>query len=243
MTDHVTSPLIERVRKLLAKAERSDHPHEAEVFAAKAAELIAAHRISPAALAAAREAGALGCRDVPLGRGAYVRARLRLLTEIATVHDADVVFRSGPHGMTATVLGFHDDLDAVAVLFDSLHRQAASQMARGRGRTPASTQRWRRAFLFGFGERVGELLRVARRDAETTAAPGYRGGAAGMAVALQARRERVATFTAQSFPRLTAASRPAPASARGWAHGRDAADRADLGHRRVGARGAIGSGR
>lgn len=243
MSDDLAGPLIDRVRKLLAKAERTEHPHEADAFATKAAELIAAHRITPAALAAARESGALGRREVALGRGAYVRARLRLLSEIARVHDADVVFQTGPDGMTAHVLGFHDDLDAVVVLFDSLHRQAATQMAAGRGRTPAATQRWRRAFLFGFGERVGELLRSARRDAETAAAPAHQGGAAAMAVALRARRERVTEFAARSFPRITAASRPAPASAQGWARGRDAAERADLGRRRMGPRPAIGSGR
>lgn len=244
MSDVATgSPIIDRVRKLLAKAERSEHPHEADAFAAKAAELIAAHRITPEALAAARRSGSLALREVVLGRGAYVRARLRLLTEIASVHDADVVFQSGAGGMTAFVAGFRDDLDAIGVLFDSLHRQAATQMAGQRRRTPAATQRFRRAFLFGFGERVGELLRAARRDVEAAAAPHHDGGRDAMVVALRARRERVEEFTARSFPRVVAASRPAPASAHGWDRGRVAADGADLGRRRLGERRALGRGR
>jgi len=234
------APVIERVRKLLAKAERTEHPHEAEAFAAKAAEMIAAHRITPAALAAARTSGRLQVRQIPLGKGAYVRARLRLLSEIATTHDADVVFQSGPAGMVGHVVGFDDDLDAVAMLFDSLHRQASAQMAAGGGRTAAATQRWRRAFLFGYGERVGELLRSARRDAEAAGGVQYSGGAAGMALELRERRERVRDFTATSFPRVVAASRPAPASARGWHRGRDAADRADLGRSRLGDRRQLG---
>jgi len=238
-----SSPVIDRVRKLLAKAERTEHPHEAEAFAAKAAELVAAHRISPEALAAATAADSLALREVALGRGAYVRARLRLLTEIATVHDADVVFRTGSGGMTAFVAGFHEDLDAVVVLYDSLHRQAATQMAAARGRTAASTQRWRRSFLFGYAERIGELLRSARRDAEAAAAPSHQGGAAGVALALRARRTRVEEFTARSFPRVSAASRPAPAGPAGWERGRSAADGADLGRRRLTGRLALGRGR
>lgn len=241
MTAAAASPVIERVRKLLAKAERSEHPHEADAFAAKAAELIAAHRITPEALAAARRSGALTLREIALGRGAYVRARLRLLSEIASVHDADVVFQSGPTGMTAFVAGFRDDLDAIDVLYDSLHRQAAMQMLGQRRRTAAATQRFRRAFLFGFGERVGELLRAARRDAEAaTVGPDGRDD---MVLALRDRRARVAAFTARSFPRVVAASRPAPASAHGWDRGRTAADQADLGRRRMAGRRALGRGR
>lgn len=237
------TPVIERVRKLLAKAERSEHPHEAEAFATKAAQLIAAHRLTPESLAADRRSGRVRLHEIVLGRGAYVRARLRLLTEIATVHDADVVFRSGPAGMTAFVAGFGDDLEAIVVLYDSLHRQAASQMALQRRRTPAATQRFRRAFLFGFGERVGELLRATRADAERAGGPSHLGGPAGMTVALRARRQQVAELTARSFPRVVAASRPAPAGAQAWNRGRVAADRADLGRRRLDERRALGQGR
>ena len=68
----------------------------------------------------------------------------------------------------------------------------------------------------------------------------YSGGAAGMALELRERRERVHDFTATSFPRVVAASRPAPASARGWDSGRTAADRADLGRSRLGDRRQLG---
>lgn len=229
--------MIERVRKLLAKAEGTEHAHEAEAFAAKAAQLIAAHRLSVATLDEHTDDRVLGLVDLPLGRGAYVRARLQLLIAIAAAHDADVVFQTGEHGMTAHVAGFRTDLDAVRVLYDSLHRQAAAQMAGQRGRTAASTQRWRRAFLFGFAERVGELLRTVRTDVETSA-----GGAGATALALRARRERVREHTARSFPRVTTAARPAPSGGHGWHRGRAAADRADLGRPRVGARRALGRG-
>ena len=46
----VDEPLLVKVRKLLAKAEATDNTNEAEAFSAKAAALIAAHRIDPARL-------------------------------------------------------------------------------------------------------------------------------------------------------------------------------------------------
>ena len=55
----VDEPLLVKVRKLLAKAEATQNPHEADAFAAKAAALIAAHRIDTARLAAAGRTEAL----------------------------------------------------------------------------------------------------------------------------------------------------------------------------------------
>lgn len=231
-------PLLDRVRKLLAKAEKTDNPHEAEAFSAKAAELIAMHRIDPDRLVRGGDER-LELRRLPLGRGAYVRARLALLSQIAAGHDAEVVFQSGPGGMTAIMAGFSGDLDVVRVLYESLHIQAASQMAAIRRPTPAATQRWRRAFLFGFATRVGELLATAREDAAAAA------GAAGATTTLPdvaARGDRVRRFVEASFDRVVAASRSAPASAAGWQHGHQAAGRADLGRARLDGRPAIGPG-
>ena len=142
--------MLDKIRKLLAKAERTDNVNEAEAFSAKAAELIAEHRLDPSHVRAALEGGTLGLRRVVLGRGAYVRARLALLDAVARNNDCEVVFETGPQGTTAIVAGYEADLDVTEVLYTSLHVQASSQMAGVGARTPAATQRWRRSFLFGF---------------------------------------------------------------------------------------------
>ncbi len=166
----VSEAMHGKVRKLLAKAEATDNPNEAAAFSAKAAQLIAAHRIDPSRLAAEHADGdRLGLRRVPIGRGAYVRARLALLGAVAAANDCELVWQSGPDGATALLAGFESDLDATLVLHESLHLQAAGQMAALRRSTPAATQRWRRAFLFGFAARVGELLADARQRAEADA--------------------------------------------------------------------------
>ena len=163
----VDEPLLDKVRKLLAKAEATHNDPRGGRVPAKAAALIAAHRIDPARLARARAGGdEVALRAVAVGRGAYVRARLALLGAVAGAHDCEIVWRTGPDGATGMLAGFTSDLDATVMLYESLHLQATSRMMAVRRTTPAATQRWRRAFLFGYAARVGEILGEACRDVE-----------------------------------------------------------------------------
>lgn len=242
MTRRGEEELIDRVRKLLAMAESTTNANEAEAFSAKAAALIAAHRLDAAHVRDSLARGHLAVLPVPIGRGAYVRARLALLTVVAGHHDCEVVFRTGPAGTTALVAGFRSDLDMTEVLYTSLHAQAATQMAALRRATPAATQRHRRSFLFGFARRIGELL-----DAAGPARPGSPAAAGGPAgdllPDLVERTQRVRRFAANEFGRVVVASPARPAQAAGWRDGHRAAGRADLGRRRVGDRKALGPGR
>ncbi len=234
----VVDPVLDKVRKLLAKAEATNNEHEAEVFAAKAAELIAAHRIDVSRLARA-DGEVVSLREVPVGRGAYVRARLALLGAVAGAHDCEIVWRTGPDGATGIIAGFTSDLDATLVVYESLHLQATSRMAAVRRATPAATQRWRRAFLFGYADRVGDLLKETRRRVETDVA-----AASGSALLpdLPGRAAQVRAFAATAFGRVTTASAPAPASTSGYHHGHAAASSADIGRSRLAGRRQLGQG-
>lgn len=227
-------PLVERVRKLLDKAEGTNNPHEAELFAGKAAELVAAHRIDPRRLEQAGSADDLDVRRFNLGRGAYVRARLSLLTNVADAHDARVVFQSGPEGMIAWAAGFTSDLDVIEAMYASLHQQAASQMASIRRATPAATQRYRRSFLFGYAARLGDLLHESRQRVEAEHA------VPSVLPALRARRERVDEHATEAFGTVRAARPARAAQAGAWSAGAAAADQADLGKARLSGRRAIG---
>ena len=167
----ITAPadqtLVSRVRKLMDKAVATSNPHEADAFSRKAAELIARHRIDPDALVEAR-VDELAVREVALGRGAYVRARLALLMAVAEAHDSRVVFASTPTGTIAYVAGHVSDLDLVEVMYTSLHAQAAARMALEHRATPAATQRHRRSFLFGYADRVAKSFGDAARAAACT---------------------------------------------------------------------------
>jgi len=234
--------LIQRVRKLLDKAEHTDNVHEAEAFAGKAADLIARHRIDPARLA--ERGGAaddLGLSEMNVGRGAYVRGRIALLSNVADAHDVRMVFQSTPSGSVAFLAGRREDLDIVKILYASLHSQVASQMATLRRSTGAATQRERRAFLFGFANRIGELLTesqsAALRESQATA-----DGGEATALAVRERRERVDEFAATTWGKVRSAGRAAPLDTGGYQRGSSAAERADVGRARLRGRAAIGRG-
>jgi len=240
--------VVDRVRKLMDKSARTENRHEAEAFAQKAAELVAEHRIDPERLAQPAE-GALEVMEIAIGRGAYVRARLALLMGIAAVNDVRVVFRSTPTGTIAMLAGFSDDLRMVEVMYTSLHQQAAAQMTEIRRGSGAATQRHRRAFLFGYADRIGELLADAAASVAATASPGGSsgagggsGGAAEVVLAVQARAQQVDEFAETAWGRVRSASRPKSVAPDGYDGGRAAADRADVGRTRLKGRAALGRG-
>ncbi len=236
------SDLLVRVRKLLDKAERTSNAHEADAFSRKAAELIAEHRIDPDRLAAVDAGDDLRVREIELGRGAYVRARLALLVAVAEAHDVQVVFQSRPHGTVAMAAGFRSDLEVVEVMYTSLHQQAASQMASAKRQTGAATQRFRRSFLFGFADRIGEVLGESARRAEELADDHGRGSGTttARALATRDRNQRIDDFAAASFGRVRSARAASAAQVGGWGAGAAAAGAADVGRTRLAGRQAIG---
>ena len=238
MRADATAELLVRVRKLLDKAESTSNAHEADAFSRKAAQIIAAHRIDPSRLVEIDPTDDLRVREVELGRGAYVRARLALLLAVADVNDVRVVFQSRPVGTVAMTAGYRSDLDVVEVLYNSLHQQAASQMARERRGTPAATQRFRRSFLFGFAEKISQTL----KDSQTVAASSVRvvDDPRSHAVAVLSRNSRIDDFAATAFGRVRTARAPSAAQAGGWDAGSVAASRADVGRSRLSSRRGIG---
>jgi hypothetical protein len=223
------------------KASATSNVHEADAFSRKAAELVARHRIDPAALAEDRS-DELDLREVALGRGAYVRARLALLMAVAQAHDARVVFASTPTGTIAYVAGYTSDLDVVEVMYTSLHAQAASRMALERRATSAATQRFRRSFLFGYADRVATSLDEARRSAEAASPSVSVVDDVGRSLARLERGAQVDEFMQQQFGRVRTARSSAGAEVGAWSAGSEAAGRADLGRARLGERRSLGPG-
>jgi hypothetical protein len=228
--------LLVKVRKLLAMAEGTDHPDEADAFSRKAAELIAAHRLDPERVAEAVHDD-LGIREYSMGRGAYVRARIALLQAVASAHGCQVVFAAGYGGTTAYVAGYRTDLETTDLLYTSLHAQASGRMAGERRRTGAATQQWRRSFLFGFAHQAGEMLERSRATAEREVV-----GAADRLPALRAREVRVTEHLGRRFGRIGAARSVASPTSTGYVAGRKAAAGADLGRKSVPGHRSLGRG-
>jgi hypothetical protein len=227
----VDAKVLARVKALLAKAESTPFPAEAETFTAGAQALMARHSIDAALLAAGANEphGPSGVRmwiDAP-----YETAKVSLLVAVAEANRCRVV-RVKVLGV-CTVLGFAADLAAVDALFTSLLVQATHAMnlagprvdAAGRSRTRA----FRHSFLVAFAVRIGERLAEAARDEEQQAAA--EAGGDRLLPVLAARKGEVERHVAELFPRLRNDARISAGDGEGWVCGRAAADRAALGVR------------
>ncbi|WP_433536788.1 DUF2786 domain-containing protein [Micromonospora sp. CA-249363] len=228
-TTRTGSPMLDRVRALLAKAESTTFPAEAEALTAKAQELIARHSIDEALLAAGAERGGDQPSGVRLGvENPYAGAKALLVQEVAAANRCEAVW-SDDLGFT-TVLGWPADLVAVELLYTSLLVQATAAMLRGRAeRRPGSGRRtkvWDESFLNAFALRIGERLRAAT-DAATEAAGQTEAGADRLLPVLAQRGEAVRERLETLFPGVTR-HRLSVRDAEGWSSGTSAADRASL---------------
>jgi Protein of unknown function (DUF2786) len=233
---------LETVRKLLAKADGAATPAEAEIYTAKAVELMARHGIDEALLAAARpERDAVATCRIPV-RDPYSAGKARLLAWTASALRCRAVLHEAGGGRVAavTVLGFAADRARVELLYTSLLLQASSQLARQR---PAwageSVAAYRRSWLHGFAVRVHQrLVEAEARAAESAAgarAPSTAGPSAtgpSVALVLAERSARVDRAYAEEFPQIGRARR-AQLSGSGYAAGAHAGAQADLGGRAV----------
>lgn len=212
------------IRALLAKAEATNFPAEAEAFAAKAQELMTRYSIDQAMLdpASADLTTGVRTRRIHLDQP-YAKEKVELLATVAGVNRVRTVFHEAYS--FATVVGFPADLDVTDMLFTSLLVQASRALGEatatiGRGSSPA----FRRGFWVAYAVRIGERLDDAERHAAAEAASSY--GTALVPV-LAARTEAVAEVTKQLFAH-TVPMKARSVDAQGWYAGRSAADRASL---------------
>jgi hypothetical protein len=219
--------MLHKVRALLAKAESTDFPEEADAFTVKAQELMARHRIDHALLAAAT-----GERDQPVTRrisidNPYEAPKTLLLQVVAEANSCRAVWTKR-FGFT-TVIGFPADLESTELMFISLLVQATRAMTQAKpsvdqyGRN--TTRSFRQSFLTAYASRIGERLDAATEevDREMTASV----GAAQLVPVLAARENAVHDAFEKQFPELTHQT-TAINNREGWASGRAAADRASL---------------
>ncbi|MBT2491500.1 DUF2786 domain-containing protein [Streptomyces sp. ISL-96] len=215
--------MLTRIRALLAKAEATDYPEEAEALTTKAQELMARHSIDAALLAAQGHTGdvPVACRigvDAP-----YETAKAILLDAAASANRCRAVWNSGLG--FSTVVGFEPDLESVELLYTSLlvqgtaamTRAEAAQRAAGRKRTKA----FRQAFLTAYASRVGHRLSEATEHVTEEAGGSLLPVLAARDVAVEDRAERM-------FPQTTSTRVRGVNDHAGWEHGTAAADRATM---------------
>ncbi|MFD0310016.1 DUF2786 domain-containing protein [Streptomyces sp. NPDC127119] len=215
--------MLTRIRALLAKAEATGFPEEAEALSAKAQELMARHSIDEALLAARTHAkdapGA--CRigvDPP-----YETAKAVLLDAVAGANRCRAVWNEALG--FSTVVGFEADLEAVELLYTSLLVQAtaamtkaeAAQRAGGRKRTKS----FRQSFLAAYAHRIGDRLADAA-EGQVSATAGE------LLPVLAARDVAVTDETERMFPDTVTTRMRGINDAAGWQEGAAAADQAQV---------------
>lgn len=224
---HAADPKVtQRVRALLAKAESTDFPEEAEAFTAKAQELIARHAIDQAML----DAGA----DHP-GRGTagrrlliddpYAKAKSLLLNQVVAANRCTCVWH--PDFSMSTVFGQPGDIDAVELLFTSLLTQGtAAMVTAGRSLGAQARERsFRQSFLVAFASRIGERLSDATAAAVDAAREEHGDGVLPVLANSEA---AAAAARTEAFPNLKT-QRISTSNYHGWIAGQAAADAARLG--------------
>ncbi|GAA5699580.1 hypothetical protein Save01_00371 [Streptomyces avermitilis] len=221
------SRMLARIRALLAKAEATGFPQEAEALSAKAQELMTRHSIDEALLASrAPGKGAPGaCRigvDPP-----YETAKAVLLDAVAGANRCRAVWNDSLG--FSTVVGFEPDLEAVELLYTSLLVQAtaamtkaeAAQRAGGRKRTKTFRQSFLAAYAHRIGDRLADVAQGQATQAEGELLP-----------VLAARDVAVADHLEQMFPETVTTRLRGVSDAAGWEQGAAAADRAQVRGRR-----------
>jgi len=233
------SALLDRVRKLLAKAEAEGvTPPEAEALTAKAAELMARYGIDRARLAASRpDTDRPGNRIIDIDNP-WAQIRAHLLAGLAGAMRCQCVLLSTSRpGARIHVFGYASDLERADILYTSL----LLQMARGLSATavPAgvrSPRAWRRSWLLGFVSAVISRVRAAEDRAAASAEGEVRTGPSTALVladrALVVRRQLEQAYPVTRKTRITY-------SGRGYSAGYAEGQQADIGNARLGSAKAL----
>jgi len=234
----MTDTMLEKVRKLLAKAEDPGcTAEEAAALNDKAAELIAKYGVDRALLAAASpDSDPVGDRVVSIF-APYALDKSGLLATVAGALRCRSVRRKewvgGGYAYAMHLFGFASDLERTELLFTSLLVQASYGLAAApvpSWETPAA---FRRSWLAGFTHAVGIRLSEAEQRASSEASSSAAGSGPSVALVLADRGQRVERRVEEAYPRLRM-SEPRRLRGTGLEGGYAAGQRADLGGARLG---------
>ena len=232
--------LLDRVRKLLAKAEDDGcTPEEAEALTAKAAELMARYGIDRALLGALRPE-----TDRPADRvfdldNPWAAVKANLLAGLATALRCQCILltRRAP-GSRVHVFGYLSDLERADILFTSLLVQMARALALQPIPARGGAKAWRRSWMLGFSSAVVARVRAAEEAAvaSASASSGPDAGRPSAALVLADRAVTVRRQAEQAYPR-TRKTR-VTYTGNGYADGYREGQKADIGGAKIRSRSA-----
>jgi hypothetical protein len=228
-----TSRLLDRVHKLLAKAEdESVTPPEAQALTAKAAELMAKYGIDRALLAAERPE-----TDRPTSRmldidNPWARVKAHLLCGLGSALRCQCILLAAARpGSRIHIFGYASDIERTDLLYASVLIQMWHGLAGAE--VPAwcrSPRAWRRSWLLGFATAVISRVRAAEHAA-TSRATGSDAAGSRAALVLADRAQVIRAEAERAYP-LTRTAR-VTYSGSGYRDGYAQGQRADIGTGRV----------
>lgn len=226
---------LARVRALLAKAENTDFPAEAETYREKAYALIAEYGIDEAlAFAEGKTRDEIGKAEIWI-ENPYGRDKVALCASVYQPLGLRVVYfnsaRDGKPGYKVVAVGYQSDLERAEILYTSLLVQAFRELNYApKGQVAARSTSNRKTFLVGFSY----VIRQRLIEAAACAAERVHEVSTGVSTALVLvdRKTAVAQAFTEAFPHTKKVSRKL--SGNGYAAGKEAGARADLGNKRVG---------
>lgn len=217
--------ILERVRKLLEKAESTTFGPEAESLIQAAQELMVKYAIAEADLRRDERIHTSFPTQVIIdmpGRAPLIKAKRNLLTSIGRWNNVKVLFMGKTH---AVLIGFTEDIEWVNMLYTSLTLQmirAAAADIDKRGSANATV--WRNNFAWGFALRIDQRLAETHRKVETE-------NPTGMALMVRDKSLVVQQEVSKRYPRVRSMAGGKRRQFDGDARrlGGEAANRADLG--------------
>jgi len=236
MTNWDEDTLLDKVRKLLAKAEATENLAERDAFNRKAEDLIAKYGIDRAlAYASGEISDTVGDKVIVLP-DPYARQKAQLLVDIADPLRVKVVLKPDASrridGFEVHMFGFASDIERVDVLLTSLLVQsafglAAARPAAGSAMSASRLAAFRRDWLAGFGVKVRMRLIAAEQRAARNV------GTVGTELVLAHRSDLVEAAIGAAYPQIVRRTPRRVRSAEAFRNGVAAGANADLGNARI----------
>ncbi|WP_433664844.1 DUF2786 domain-containing protein [Nocardia sp. CA-128927] len=223
---HVDEKILSRVRGLLAKAESTSFPEEAETLSAKAQELMTKYAVDRVLVDADTSVPDLpGASRIWLDTP-YVDAKALLVDVVTKANRCRAIFSAWGF---MTIVGDEGDLEVVELLTTSLLVQATGAMIASGNQAERSadsrSRSYRKSFLIAYATRIGERLAVANENTIAKSADSER-----LLPVLASHQLKVDQAFDTLFPEVRNRGVSIP-NANGWDDGRAAADNAELGAR------------